>query len=704
MTDDSSSRRPDPVDDLTGECADHDGAPPPRTEDLTTLSYRGLPDELLWEELTRSAADRPLAVVGLKEPGAPRGVLRGRSLVGGDTWDRAVSAVLALDGVRRADDDRPAPRLLDDRPYPALRVELPDLRTLSELRALSFVDYVEPLNILDGIGCALPVYALNPADELFSPEPGKQPESRVAWSFRHMGIQDAWGLFRDPAGVICAPGGGVTIGIVDTGLFADAPQLDPATFVLPPGTRSPVRRLDATGDPTVTCSHGTRMAGLATAPAAGPAASGAGYAGVAWGADLVSVKVGNGVVHAGTSVFDLVRGIDMAVAAGARVITLALGMPYASDYVRDHITRVHDDPSHPEVLFVASAGTNVPWVTFPATMTRETLAVTLVDFRPDARHRYRKQAGLSYLSELVSYGPAVDLAAVNGPGATPAQGNTATPLTTLGGSSSAAALVAGIAALAWARIPQLSRQELIGRLAASASLAGIEGEGATAGRSAEVGWGIPDAYVAAGGARRAAVQGPERVAPGARYRLSATMNGYEPFFTYLWDTGETSQEITAKAGPSGSSRLHTVTVTNSCDGSTLTATLRVHAAGVRLRTLYSDQLVSEQASFFLGKRVDRAVNTGRELPEGCTVAAVRGLEYVRRDGALVPTGSPAESRDNGHSGFTVQRPGGLGGRSLDAVVHAWHDGLHAVHVRVAYDVWELESVDCVQPGVTRAAP
>lgn len=703
MTDDSSL--PDPQDPRTGETPDHDGAVPPRTEDLATLSYRGLPDDALWHEIHRTRS--PVAVVGLKDPAAPRGVFGGRSLLDENAWDHAVAGVLALDGIRRADDDPPglpAPRLLDGARSPVLRVEIPDLRTLTALRALSFVDYVEPLNVLDGIGCALPTYTGNPADELFSPEPGKQPDTQVAWGFRHHGIQDAWGLFRNLSGTVTAPGGGVTIGVVDTGVFPDAPQFDAATFVQPPGTRGPAVFVDATGDPDVTCSHGTRIAGLATAPAAGPSPSGAGYAGVAWGADLVSVKVANGVVHAGTSVFDLVRGIDAAVAHGARVITLALGLPYASDYVRDHLVRIHDDPNHPEVLFVAAAGTNVPWVTFPASMIRETLAVSIVDFQPTSRHRYRKYAGLSYFPDIVAYGTAVDLVAVNGPSALPAQGNTSVPLTTLGGSSSATSVVAGIAALVWSRIPQLSRQELIGRLAASASLAGVEGEQSTSGRSKEVGWGIPDAYVAAGGARRVAVDGPEHVTPGAPYRLAATLDGHAPFFTYRWDTGETTREITATAGMIGTAQVHTVTVTNSCDGAVLTAQHRVHATDVRLRTVYAEQLVLESASFLMGKRVDRLVNTGRELPEGCTVAAVRGLEYVTRDGLAVPVGAPVESRSHEHQGFTVRRPGGLGGRALDAVVHAWHDGLGAVRVRVAYDVWEPMTIDCVRPGITRATP
>jgi hypothetical protein len=115
-------------------------------------------------------------------------------------------------------------------------------------------------------------------------------------------------------------------------------------------------------------------------------------------------------------------------------------------------------------------------------------------------------------------------------------------------------------------------------------------------------------------------------------------------------------------------------------------------------------MISEWATFFDGKRVDRFVNIGRILPVGCSVLRLRGLEFWQQNGVLVPYGSPVESKDNGNSGFTIARPGGLGPGSLDAAAHVWHDGLSAIRVRIVYDVWEPDNVDSVQPGVTRVAP
>ena len=697
-SDDGPGRPPDDIEARTGESLTPDGEVPPRPENLSTMSYRSLPDDALWNEVNRISA---VVVVAMKHPDAARGVFRGRLMISEDDLAAGIERIRGIEGLRILDDDgdeHRMPTMADGRSYPALHAEVLSRDALLTLRRHPVVDYVEPIYFLDGIGCTLPAYTPNPADEAFTPVPQQQPADRASWNFRHMGIQDAWGLFRSAFGTIRAPGDNVTIGVIDTGLYPDADRLDPVTFTRPTGSRNPPVVLSSRVDPTVTCSHGTRIAGLATAPCAG--LPNPGYVGVAWGSDLVAVKVGNGVVQTDTTVHAIVAGMDMAIAAGARVLTLAFGMPYASDYLRDNIVRIFEDQTRPSVIMIAAAGTNVPWVVFPATMERETIAVTIVDFRPSATNRFQKYAGISYFPDIVAYGDAVDFAAVNGPGDIPSQGNAATPLTTIGGSSSATAMIGGITALTWSRLPQLSRAEVLDRLAASASLSGIEGQSGVVGRSRDVGWGIPDAYVAAGGTRRAAIEGPQTVTPGDTYQLAVTVQGYEPFFAYKWDSGETTRVASFVASAPGTSRTHSVVVRNARDATQVTASLRVLFSGSHVRLIYSDELVSEWASFFVGKRVNRPVNTGRLLPAGCSVAAVRGLEYVQQNGVFVPRGGVVETKDNGNNGFTVLRPGGLGPQALDAVAHVWHDGLSAIRMRVSYEVWEADTVDCVEPGVT----
>jgi hypothetical protein len=641
--------------------------------------------------------------VGLKPAGAERGVFRGASVGNEDEYADHAAHIKKLPGIQRlSSDELRLPMLADGSTYPAVVVAIDAVEQLESLRSMEGVDFVEPLYFMDGIGCGIPQYGMNGADEVFTPDPSLPAFDRVSWNFRHMGIQDAWKLYRNQTGDIVAPGDGITIGVIDTGIFDDAPRLDPATFVQPTASRQPPQRLSVLANPTVVCSHGTRISGLATAPAAGIPNSDANYVGVAWGADLLSVQIGNGVVHTDATVLGVVAGLDLAVASGARVLTMAFGMPFVSDFLRDNIVRIFD--SNPGVLMIAAAGTNVPFVVFPASMDREVLAVTLIDYKPSATSRYKKYLPPAYLPDIVAYGPSVDFAAVNGQGDMPTQGNQTEPLTTIGGSSAATAIVAGIAALAWAKLPSLTRAELITRLAMSASLAGIEGEEGVIAPSRNVGYGIPDAYVAAGGARKASIDGPFSAIPGSTYALTASNDGYEPNFTYLWDSGETSRSIQAIAGSPGLSRLHSVAMTNSIDGSVVRTSQLVVFAGSHLRRIYSEEMVSEWATFLDGKRVDRLINAGRVLPRGCSMAACYGLEYVRQNGEIVPNGSAVEIKDNGNNGFTISRPGGLGAGSLEVYAHVWHDGLSSIRVRAVYDVWEADGIDCVEPGVTRLAP
>jgi hypothetical protein len=337
-------------------------------------------------------------------------------------------------------------------------------------------------------------------------------------------------------------------------------------------------------------------------------------------------------------------------------------------------------------------------------MDREVTAASIVEYAPTATSPYQKYAGAAHVGDLVAYGSEVDFVGVNGPGDVPTTSMAGQPVTTLGGSSSGTAMVAAIAAVAWSRLPQLTRTELLTRLALASSIRLIEDQQVVIGRrSPEVGFGIPDAYVAAGGARQASISGPQTVPPGDTYFMTANTNGYEPFFRYLWSSGETSKSIYAVAGAHGT-RTHTVTVTNTIDGMVLTAALTVTFAGAHFRRVYSTEIVAEWATFFNGAQVDRMVGIRTGLPAGCSVTSVSGIELDYSNGHLVANGSPAASKDNGYNGFTVTRLGGIGASALDALAHVWHDGTSAIHMRVVYDVREPDGTDCTSQGMVQAAP
>jgi Subtilase family len=538
-----------------------DGTPPPRVGPL--LSYHSRSAEELWQWVSRSQS---AAVVGLKDPDMRRGIFRGRILITSRDIDRAVERVAQVPGVTVSDRSL-APETVTGRRYPAVAVTIGSPEALATLCAIAEVDYVEPLHItFDGVGCKYFDYHGDPGDEDFSPEPGVAETNRVPWNFRHMEVQDCWGLFTVD-GRIVAPGRGITIGVVDTGTYPDQVRLNEG-FDLPPGTRSPPQHIYV-DDPPVECSHGTRIAGLATAPADGVTSN---YVGVAWGSDLVTAKINNGVVTVGgTDIFDVVRGVESVIGAGARIITMAFGLPFESQYLRDNLVRIYEE--HPNVLLVGAAGTSVSDVAFPATMEREVVTVTIVDYKPTPPYTYVRR-GASYFPDQVAYGPAVDFAAVHSDNDVPTTGDAEHALTTIGGSSCATALIGGILALAWARLPMLSRDELIQRLAESSRTRQIEDAGESSdGRTKTVGWGIPDAYRAAGGARQLWIEGPNWIASSS-YQLVARLDGHYSLYDFSWNSGETAETIIANANGT-TPRTHTVVVTNRHDGRSLTASVVV---------------------------------------------------------------------------------------------------------------------------------
>jgi hypothetical protein len=96
-------------------------------------TFADMPDEALWQHVAFSGGR---AVVGLKAPGAARGVYRGEVLVTMAEASQARQAVGRHPGVTViATDDR----------LPLLDVEIATLDALRKLRGLPIVDYVEPV-------------------------------------------------------------------------------------------------------------------------------------------------------------------------------------------------------------------------------------------------------------------------------------------------------------------------------------------------------------------------------------------------------------------------------------------------------------------------------------------------------------------------------------------------------------------------------
>jgi hypothetical protein len=702
------------------------GKIPPR-DAKNAASYVGMPNDVLFMHLKDS---RSMAVVGIKEPGAARGFFAGRSLVSKQTIANASRTLAGIDGVSMSKAEQRMPEMPDRLPYPALVLQINSQAALQRVRGLAFVDFVEPLypEVLwaAGVGCGTPAYP-GSASDLVRIVGGAS--NLTPWMYAHHAIQFAWGLF--PPGT--APGAGVDFFMSDTGVYASQRQFW-ENFAPPTAAGRTFSEVLWGGTPRVSCSHGTRIAGLAAAPLDGSSAPG--IVGIAWGSSMRSMKVGDGVVQFDTPITGLTGAIMEAASSSfalplrKRVLLMAWGMPWESQLVRDTIVAAYD--ANPELIMVAAAGTGEPFVIFPATMRRETVSVSMVDAPNPASMAY----GLIPItagSDMVAYGDGVDFVAVNnvsrqlfvpttGRGVNSAglsvdgDGNLVpasglpradvAEITTLGGSSSAVSIIGGGIALTWSRMPTLTRDEVMDRVVAASSCARIAGLSAAcrdANGQRVVGHGLPDFYVAAGGARRLWIDGPPQAGPGQPVALTAAMDGDPALFDFTWSTGTSGR--TATITPQVGQVLDvTITAVNRSDNITLSASRRFVGGPATPRLLFANSTLQSFAVFLDGHRVSANINTGAALPAGCFITGVAGQELTI--GGIAPGspfGIPEASVDRRNRGFTITRSA-FGPGELDVLARAWHDGLSAVRVRPVYFVLEPPGVDCNASGFTQTTP
>jgi serine protease len=265
-----------------------------------------------------------------------------------------------------------------------------------------------------------------------------------------LGLDQAWAVTK---------GTGVTVGVVDTGISSDHPDL---TGALAPGKAFPELE-DGLADSR---GHGTAMAVVI---AGRGHAGGDGTIGVAPEATVLPAKFTGGPSAVG-------EAIRWVVDQGARVINLSQGTGYPSSrttpaaydgalrYAQEH-----------DVVIVAAAGNSGSdkGVTSPANRPG-VVAVTAVDrtgaFRPDVSVQG---------PEVALAAPGIDIATL---ASTPAGLREHRE----SGTSYAAAIVSGVAALVRARFPELNAASVIQRLISTAR------RPAGAGRDPHYGFGIVD--------------------------------------------------------------------------------------------------------------------------------------------------------------------------------------------------------------------
>jgi subtilisin family serine protease len=285
-------------------------------------------------------------------------------------------------------------------------------------RESSLVEQIEP-NIL------LRLPEVIPNDEEFADQ----------WGLEKMMVPEAWNLTTGSSSVIVA--------ILDTGIDANHPDLADrivAGYDVVNGKA---------GIPEDDHGHGTEMAGIVAAKGQ----NGTGITGINWNCRVLAVKVldSNGVGSAA----DVAQGLIYAAEHGAQIVNMSFGGYGNSDLLNDTIQYVHQR----NVVLVAAAGnegTDSP--VYPAAYPN-VLAVTATG--PEDQ----RWPG-------ASFGNYLDLAAP-GVGILTTDFNGGYRFGT--GTSHAAAMVAGVAALLKAKDARSSNAQIESRLQATAEDLGAKG-------------------------------------------------------------------------------------------------------------------------------------------------------------------------------------------------------------------------------------
>lgn len=500
-------------------------------------TFASLSDANLWERIEKSGNK---AVVGLKAREHRRGVWKGTVLASRAHRADAKGALLAVPGVTLVSADS----LL-----PVVTVKIDSVAALRSVRSLRSVDYIEPLTFAgrvhsdSGAGCYNSDQYTRGGEAYSSTTPiSKLPDGDgVPWNFDRHRLRDAWTLRR-------AAGGGTTLGVVDTGTFVEQRQLQSAGFAGGASAGRWVQHFSTTTEPSLQdkCNHGTRMAGTMAAPRDGKS-----LVGVAYKANLVTVKAHHDVWLNHWNVEQVAQGVRRAADAGAKVIALAFGDAYDHPRLADEIRA---QIAMRDVLFVAAAGTDACMfgVVFPARMP-EVVAATGLDPKGTGVHH------------TACKGPEVDIAAYIDD--VPALGRYEwdVPIT-FGGSSDATAVISGIAGLIRGQHPTWNAGQVKNRLYQSAGSY----------RHHEYGYGAIDAYRATGGYTGLSISGAGQVMPGTQYTLTARPVGDGPF-SYRWSNGATTQSIRPTAGADGTSQTYSVTVTDLTESRSRTASRTVYS-------------------------------------------------------------------------------------------------------------------------------
>ncbi|MES2812798.1 MAG: S8 family serine peptidase [Bacteroidota bacterium] len=360
--------------------------------------------------------------------------------------------------------------------------------TIIALRRLGYVRYVEPADFRlnndeseftrdssSSSGCGLESEAVSSVDYTVI-----TPNAKAPWAFYKHNIPSAWSY---------TSGGGITLGVIDTGASMNNSLLN-ASFNNGASSGRSVQKYGVYVDsiwPWVTttdgaddkCGHGTSMSSVAAAPRNDKGQP----VGVAYNCNLITYRAAYNVVLDGFQEHSGVKTAftNLANNSSVKVISMSMGNIVSVGKIEDGIKYAY---SKGKLIFCA-AGTSTSFTTFagvifPAWMA-ETVAVTGI-----------KEASTYQACDVCHTGGKVEFTIMMQRGDT---GNKI-PVNSyyngqgdyVGGSSVATATTAGIATLIWSKNPTWTRDQVLNKLRQSSHLYGN--------KHPEFGYGMPDALKA----------------------------------------------------------------------------------------------------------------------------------------------------------------------------------------------------------------
>ncbi|MEW7291014.1 S8 family peptidase [Aquimarina sp. 2304DJ70-9] len=334
----------------------------------------------------------------------------------------------------------------------AMDVQITDIETIKALKSADQIRYLDPIGYESflfndneiqpkSFGCDRGGITINSQDYRVI-----SPNAWLPWNFDIHKVPQAWNY---------STGMGITVGLIDTGISSSQNLLGSGFNDGFSAGRTVERFGTFDGSNSDQCGHGTSMASAIGSPRNDDGMP----VGVAYNSNLVAYR-GTGDVLLESSRER--RGVSNALRqlgdrGDVRIISMSIGYLWSIGSIKDAVRYAHSRGK----LIIAAGGTSTgftSWypVIFPASMS-ETVAVTGI-----------KDNGYNRCNNCHS-GRQIDFTIVmqrssNNSRTVPVIGFNTNNRNVVGGSSVATATTAGIAALVWARNPNMNRDQVLDKL------------------------------------------------------------------------------------------------------------------------------------------------------------------------------------------------------------------------------------------------